>query len=245
MVHKKSLSALALAAALFAVTSSEAPAQAPGFTSVYKRAGSPRVVVFWNRELSEETATEYEDVMRGRSDTRIGSNGSEVYRTDDVTLSAGIRRRENAQRYSDLTERADWKLESSFVSGLVSAGAVLVDRKTIVRKAGRGAAGQTPNQQSIEMDALLGHADILIEVLQTTDESAPLDTSFRVSMKRIATGRILGQFVTAARPMIGRGRFVAGPNGYERAASPPPSVDAVARQLVQETLSAMQAGLAR
>lgn len=245
MVHRKSISALALAAALFAVNSPAATAQSPGFAAVYKRAGSPKVVVFWNRELSDETATEYEDVMRGRSDTRIGNNGNEVYRTDDVTVSAGTRRRENAQRFSDLTERADWKLESSFISGLVSAGTVLVDRKTIVRKTGRGAAGQTPNQQSIEMDALLGHADILIEVLQTTDESAPLDTSFRVSMKRIANGRILGQFVTSARPFVGRGRFVAGPNGYERSTPPPPSVDAVARQLVEETLSAMQTGLVR
>lgn len=245
MVYRKSLSTLLLVAAVFAVTPTEASAQASGFASAYKRAGSPRVVVFWNRELSDETATEYEDVMQGRSDVRVGSSGNEIYRTDDVTVSVGTRRRENEQRSSDLTERADWKLESSFVSGLVSSGAILVDRKTIVRKTGRRATGLTPNQQSIEMEALLGHADILIEVLQTSDDAAPLDTSFRVTMKRIVTGRILGQFVTSARPMVGRGRFVAGPNGYERAAPPPPSVETVARQLVQETLSAMQAGLAR
>lgn len=244
MFLRKSISALVLAVATFTFAPTQSFAQAVGFTSAYKRAGSPRVVVFWNRELTDETATEYDNELRGRSDTRVGTSGSEVYRTEDVTISAGTRRRENAQRMTDLTERADWKLESSFISGLVSAGAALVDRNTIVRKAGRGTS-QAPNQQAIEMEALLGHADILIEVLQTSDEFAPLDTSFRVSMKRISNGRILGQFVTSARPPVGRGRFVAGPNGYERSVPPPPSVDAVARQLVQETLVALQGALSR
>jgi hypothetical protein len=214
------------------------------FSAAYRRAGSPRVIVFWNREFSDEVASRYTDVVRGHSESRSGVSGGESYRTDDLAVSAGTERGDDSRRESDFTERADWKLESAFLSGLAGNGVALVDRNTVMRKAGRGAA-LMPNQQSIETDALVGFADILIEVLQTSDDAAPLGTSFRISVKRIRDGRLISQFVSDGQVPMGRRPFVAGPNGYERAAPVPPSPSMVARKLADETLGALASGLSR
>ncbi len=223
-----------------------APAMDGGFASAYQRAGRPRVVVFWNRELSEEVGTSYTDVMRGHVEERAGIDRGEAYRTSDVEVTAGTERNDVQRRSSEFTERTDWKFEATFVSGLAQAGVNMVDRAMIVRRSGRGVQTNTPNHQAIEMDALQGYADILVEVLQTPDADAPSGTSFRVTAKRISNGRILAQFVTAGQPPVNTARrWVAGPTGYQRAQPEPPSMGQVAHQLVNETLDALAGGLTR
>lgn len=219
------------------------PVYGGGFASAYQRAGRPRVVVFWNRELSEETGTSYSGVVRGHSEQRTGFDGDELYTTNDTEVRAGVERNDLQRRSSEFTERTDWKFESTFLSGLAQSGVNVVDRTMIVRRSGRK-AGNTPNQQAIEMDALQGYADILIEVLQTGDDGAPSGVSFKVTAKRISNGRILAAFVTDGQPPVSTARrWVAGPNGYERASPEAPTMGGIARQLVNETLDALGAGL--
>jgi len=191
----------------------------PDFPAAYRAAGRPRIVVFWNRQLSDNAASEYDVVTRGSSEHSgaavAGRNWAGAHNSSDVTVATGVHRSQEGKRDSTLGERSDWKVETVFTSDLVHAGVALVDRDTIVRVTGRDIADLFANQQANEIKALLGHADIILEVLQTSGRG-PLGTAFKVSAKDIRTGRILAQFVTEAAPPERPARWVPGPSGFVR-----------------------------
>lgn len=238
------------------VRRAQAPHEADRYLPAPRVPGRPRVVVFWNRTFSDDLATEYEEVTRFSSDSESsGSERERSYRdsrekdvssrsSNEGEIRSGVRRNDTAKR-SGLSERGDWQLETAFNNDLVGAGVNLIDRSAIVRLAGRDSTEALPNQQTIETRALVGHADVLVEILQSEDADAPAGMSFRVTAKQIASGRLLAQFVTNASPPQGRPRWVAGPSGFVRETLPPASLNQVAQQLANETLLALSHGLAR
>lgn len=218
------------------------------FGAAYQRAGRPRIVVFWNRELSDSVSTEYDEVTHfsGNSDSSVTALGNRVSgnQSADAQVTTGIHRSEQG-RDSELSERGDWRVESIFASDLVDAGVDLIDRATIVRITGKDIRQLFSNQQSNEAKALIGHAEILLEVLQTSDPDAPLGTAFKVSAKDIRSGRILAQFVTSAAPPQRKARWVIGDSGFVKETLPAANDRSVGHQLSNETLRALTRALAR
>src|SRR5205085_11903747 len=102
--------------------------------------------------------------------------------------------------------------------------------------------GQHPIGQAIETEALSRYADLLLEVLATTDRSAPLAQTFRVTLREVNSGRLLSDFLTRADPPVAPSRYVATENGFERT-HPSISGNDVLRQLARETALSLTAAL--
>lgn len=232
-------------------SSDTAVADAEAFRAAYRRAGSPRMVVYWNRGLGDALTTQYDHVQQA---THVAQAGAVAQLSDDgrtltqdagvasvTTLRSGERRIDDNGSRQLLPERSDWPLMTAFNSRLQGAGATLVDRTVAMRAQAAGeSAEQRKDTQTLELKALQDKADLLVEVLQTHDASAPFGVRFRVEVKRVATGELLASLVSdGSAPKRAPGRFVAGGNGYVREAAPEQTIDEAGTVVANATMAAL------
>ncbi|ATE64513.1 hypothetical protein [Rhizorhabdus dicambivorans] len=226
-------------------------ATAGAFRAAYARRKSPRMVIFWNRQLTDSLSTSYEEWSRftlvdGRAvDKTYYDDGSVVTgaRVVDAELRSGrAAATADGARATGLPERADWRAAQGFNRALLAGGARLIDRTLIMRSTALQKGVDRGDTQAVEMSALMGKADLLVEVLQTPDPGAPSGYTFRVDVKDIRSGTLLATVVTqGVPPSGGPGRFVAGPNGYERERPLPPTIDQVGARVASEIMQALVA----
>ncbi len=226
------------------------------FRSAYSARKQPRLAVFWNRQLSDQVATTYRDGLRIRS-----TGGAESTRTHDETRSldgvtsmtqntssfdktTDIDRRDgpinSAPRRPGFAELNDWQFENGFTNAFLNAGGRLIDRNLIIRGSAEAKNPDgRPNLQGIEAAALAAKADLLMEVLQTPDQTSPSGFAFRVAIKDLKSGMIVTNVVSRAVPREeGPPRYVATNQGFERATQSY-GVDDVGNTLALETMSAL------
>jgi hypothetical protein len=199
----------------------------------YRRAGSPRIVVFWNRELSDRIANDYDSVLTDRSETAEGAaasvsrngryaEGARVT-TTDREIRLGRREVDDDRRGALLDEDREWQLLEAFQGRLQSMGLVLVDRALAMR-AVAAAEGGPSDKQTAEMRGIAGLADLMMTLTQTPSPDAPLGIRFKITVTNLKDGRIIATLVADGDgPPAGPGRFVAGANGFER--EQPPALD--------------------
>jgi hypothetical protein len=202
------------------------------FVPAYRKAGSPRMVVFWNREFSDEvsseyrTVTEYEDIDDGKG---MKSGRSSVGE-----------QRKTTKRKALVEEAVDWDLEGSFNQMLGRTGANMVDRASIMRTQGvQDGAEERANVQAVETRAVTGKADLMVEILRAADQRSADGITFRIIVRDVNDARILADFTTDGRPPTPRMGLIAGPDGYERAKPPAPGPDDIGRQLAVELMQAL------
>jgi hypothetical protein len=218
-------------------------------------AGKPtRIAVFWNRALSDQLSTSREDFVRTRETTQSGNTeeseasrtqvGDTHYRQQDASSSReeevtrGTRATGTEPR-PGLKEPQDWEVRAAFEGALLEGGALLVDRNLTMRTTSVGSRDFGDAQQ-VETSALLGKADLLLEVLVTVDANSPSGLLFLVTAKRIADGSLVASLMTAAtRPQEASRFYVAGPGGFQRAQAPPLSLRDAGRELALETMHAL------
>jgi hypothetical protein len=182
----------------------------------YRRAGSPRIVVFWNRELGDRIANDYDGVIMERGEATAGAG----YATVDREVRVGRREVENDRRDSLMPEDAEWEFLEGFQSRLQSNGIVLVDRALAMR-ALAAADGAPGDKQTVEMRGIAKLADLMMTVTQTEAPDAPLGIRFKVTVTNLKDGRMITTLVADGNgPPRGPGRFVAGANGFEREQAP-------------------------
>lgn len=217
------------------------------FAQAYGQAGRPRVALWWNRQLSDRHSDQGRDVAR--LDAEVSADG----RRASLASSRGREAQVDAARRSSLSERDLFQVETAFTRGLLDAGVRVVDRATIVRLAAVHKGGsQAPaalDAQQLEMQALAGHADVFLEVLLSPDVDAPLGVGFRIDLKQVRSGQVLGTAYLHAMPELpppAPAHFEARPGGYVRVSPPPPTVtvEAVGDALVLQTLAELQPRLA-
>lgn len=228
-----------------------AAADAEAFRAAYRRAGSPRMVVYWNRDLGDALTTQYDHVQQA---THVAQGAAVAQLSDDgrtltqdagvasvTTLRSGERRIDDNGSRQLLPERSDWPLMTAFNARLQGGGARLVDRTVAMRSHAAGeSAEQRKDTQTLELKALQDKADLLVEVLQTHDASAPFGVTFRVEVKRVATGELLASLVSdGSAPRRAPGRFVAGGNGYVREAAPEQTIDEAGVVVANATMAAL------
>lgn len=214
------------------------------FERVYKQAGKPRVAMLWNRELTDRYANDRRDVARLGAQLSADGNRLSISSTQGTEVAG------QALRQTTLSERDLWQLETEFTRRLLDAGVHVVDRATTMRLAARGPGAGGPDAQAVEMSALLGHADLFMEVLLTPDAGAPLGWGFRSNLKEIKTGRVLGSQYLSAMPELppqAAPGWQVRPGGYERVTPPPPrvSVQAIGETLALDTMQELTRRLAR
>jgi len=161
------------------------------FRSVYRGKGRPRMAVFLNRTLSDqvrEWATPERFVQSNSRRTRS------LYRQHHRSLAGG--RMNPAELWM-------WEFEDGFMSPLLSAGIRLVDRAPIMRLASahsglQGSAGNPLAVRKVEMDALVNHADLFVELLVEKSTAARHGYAFKATVKEVKTGVIVANITSLA-----------------------------------------------
>lgn len=222
------------------------PVQAPDvvgpFRTQYQAAGSPRIVLFWNVSFDDTTESPRADVT---------VRGAEVYpfvsEDGDRRLRA-LGMRAHASGYLDpakrgsgsLSERDLAQIDSAFRNELLAASVRILDRATTIRfmEAQHDRTGVDP--KLIEADAVLGKADILLQVLLVPDADSPLDTGFNVSALRVKTGAEIASLYTRALPNLSAapGHYVATESGFlwEQPPAPTPDAGEIGIKLADEAM---------
>lgn len=229
------------------------------FRSAYRAAGSPRIALFWNVLLTDQIAegTVSSSRLRG-GDTRTvnrleqstsGEAGSsrlvdgDDRRSVDLTVSRTSRATDSAKRGLPFAERDAWLLETAFTKTMIDGGADLIDRNLMMRITAAATEGKDRDTRTVESKALVGKADLLLEVLITPDTDSPLGWGFRCSLREIATGRLRGSFYTKAIPELPKPppRFVATNRGFEPLQEKPViTVDVVGHKLALDAMDQLK-----
>jgi hypothetical protein len=178
------------------------------FSAWSRSRGRPRIMLFWNTALTDETSTRTRTVARSRSLTaaRRGMVASVGETTvEDERIDGGLDREDEAA------------LEDAFVASFVQADANLVDRAALMRKAStRQGAVDRADQQFMEALALEQGIDYLIEVLPEYAAATDTGLNFSVRVLHVPSSRVVSRFRSDGRPTPGAERLVARAGGFRR-----------------------------
>lgn len=202
------------------------------FAPAYRRAGSPRIVVFWNRNFDDEVSSSYRTTRE--YEDHVDGNGNQYGR------SSSGEERKTSKRSDLVDEPVDWEMEGAFNSTMSGAGARLVDRASIMRTQGEAdGAEERANVQGIETRAITGKADITVEILSTYDSRSKKGITYRIVARDVRNALILVDFTTSGAPPTPHLELVAGPDGFEREKPPVPGPNDFGRQLAVELMQAL------
>lgn len=202
------------------------------FRSWARRAGNPRILLFWNTAFSDETSTRSRLVAREESVTKVYRDG--VTRSREATIED---ERTTGGKVNWLDRGDEDELESAFVSTFAETQANLVDRAAVMRKASvRQDKSDRVDQQYMEALALEQGIDYLVEVLPEYAAGTATGLRFAVKVLHVPSSRIVARFSSDARPTPGPERLVARPGGFRRERDENLSAGAIGRTLAAETM---------
>ena len=163
------------------------------FSHAYVGAGRPRLAIFWNRKLDDQLSQWYTGSRR--IDTRGGWWGGKGFTA--------------TQQRIDIEDRFDGRPQPSevdafdfgagFTRTLLNSGVDIVDRDMIMRLTHSDAkeAADTiivADYQQVEIDALIGYADLFAEVLFAPAQSGDENINFLINIKEVNSGRVVTMF---------------------------------------------------
>lgn len=177
------------------------------FRVAYNRAGKPRMVVFVNRDFSDDVRDWGSDVRlkEGYVESRVTDEGRV---TGSGTAITTVETRNDGER-RPRDEQWMWRLENAVCDPLLASGTNLVDRAMAMRLTATSATPDALGEVSVkqvETNALKGHADILIEVLVSNAKDAKFGYVFTVKGTSVKDGRILVRVSSASWPPSKRSR---------------------------------------
>ena len=212
-----------------------------------KRMNRPKFILFWNRELSDEVVTYYIDYQAKQAEATGGSisaygrdsasvvggtwTGAGVSATSrrsvDISGSTveatrvdqvGVARMNKDEARKNLDELINMKLESSFKSMFIKGGARLINREMAIRTTGVTAkADEKINTHALETSAMVGKADLLVEIVLTPSFESETGLAFQANVVVIETGETLASvFTEAMPPTIDTVSYEATSNGFVR-----------------------------
>lgn len=218
------------------------------FRDTYARAGRPRIVIYWNRELDDELTdrkTQHVDIRA--AGVEAGPVAVGAVRIDSAESIA------NRATGGGMPRRLA-AVETAFVQTMAQHGVRLADRAAILRieharsrKTKGGTQPASADTRANEIDALSAHADLLVEIVVLDSGNGPDDVEFKVIAKNTQTGTIPFSLTTRAHSQVNPAEtgFVAGESGFVRRAASPRSMHDVGRQIAIDTMAAWNVAQAR
>jgi hypothetical protein len=219
------------------------------FGAAYRQARSPRLAIYFNRELSDEIRewipVQRQQVTLQSTQSAAGYSQGEgqfaAHETATLQMESTAELHHGASgKREDHSEAWKWRFEDAITRLFLEANAKVVDRSVILRQMAR----QSPSADSTslnEISALDRYADILVETSVTRSGAEP-GYDFRATAKDIRTGRILGTALVNGSEVEGvrKSRFVATSKGYERQAeSPEMTVEGISRALTLKLMRSL------
>ena len=221
------------------------------FARWYQAAGRPRMLLYWNRQLTDETTTRRTDktiVERTYGESTSGETTATDFGEATLKETDGTERKVTSREseaitgkaYSKMNRQASDVLETVFVNTFLAVAVEVVDRDAMIRRLSlENPREERADVQFLESQAMASGIDYLVEVLPSPVPGSPTGLSFIVKIKHLRSSSLRAQFQTQAVPPAGPSRIVAVPGvGFQRQAgadrSTPPLV---AAQLATETMS--------
>ena len=190
------------------------------FRAAYVKAHQPRIAIYLNRALSDEVrewkADErivFSDRIKGQNvfDGTVEKKGGVIDETTkkhrDKSIAASGEFSISHQNLLEESNRSPagenwgWAFEDGFSKPFLEAGTKLIDRPTMMRLTAAEMLKNEDHQhqlsvRQVEMTALKGYADLLIEVLVTRNTSDKGEYDYKVAVKDVQTGQILTNTTT-------------------------------------------------
>ncbi len=220
------------------------------FAHWYQAAGRPRMLLYWNRQLTDETTTRRTDktiVDRTYGESTSGETTAtdfgeaKLKETDGTERNVTSRESEaiTGKAYSKMNRQASDVMETVFVNTFLAIGADIADRDALIRRLSLSNPKEDRGDiQFLETQALASGIQYLVEILPDPQASSPTGLVFTVKIKHLPSSSLHAQFQTRAVPPPGPSRIVAVQGvGFQRQAgadrTTPPMV---AVQLATETM---------
>ena len=228
-----------------------ADASLNAFARWYQAAGRPRMLLFWNRQLTDETTTRRTDkVIEDRTYGESTSGETTSTRFGEATIkdTDGAERKVTSREseaitggtYSAMNRKASDLLETVFVNTFLTVGVEVVDRDALIRRLSiDNPREERADVQFLESQAMATGIQYLVEILPSPEQGSPTGLSFIVKIKHLPTSSLRAQFQTRATVPPGPSRIVPVEGvGFQRQAgasrNTPPLV---AAQLATETMA--------
>ena len=241
------------------------------FRRAYGEQNQPRIAVYLNRELSDNVREWTSNVRRvvnekivaqgalkGTNDQApsstkfVGFVGDDSKKSDDQValegtvaiqkqLDVSLETRAADKVRRPLKEAAQWQFEEGFSGVLLTNGAKLVDRTTIVRLIAADDGKKASSAKTMEIQALKGYADIFVEILVSERPDLTGDYLFKVSAKEVASGMLLANATISESEMSAENqqssRYVATENGFVAQGANPSDAGEVLAYELMDSLS--------
>jgi len=230
------------------------------FARVYGTKGRPRIAVFWNRRFDDRlsdwtTGVRVTETERSQLDVAARGervDGSERSATITGSLDADLNQRRTLEASwrrlghtrDGLPEGLAFQLESGFTAAFAQADVAMIDRAAVMRLQDRAARTSDRDTQRIEADALLNHADFLVEVLMAPQPATPLEMVFQVNVKDVRTGQVVQSLTTDghAASEATADRWEVGERGFVRSRGrSAQTASKIGEQLALETMEQLAA----
>ena len=203
------------------------------FARWYQAAGRPSMLLFWNRQLLEDSTSQYDNVQTARVDSVAAGEAASVrgWRGSAsaavAASSTSVEQRQFQERFTDggygfRNNNFSRGVESAILNTFLSAGAKMVDREALIRKVS-AAKGRDDRMdiQYLETLAIGQGIQYLIEVLPDDDASSSTGVTFTVKITHLPTSTVRAQFATSANPPVGEAKWVAvNGAGFEKRSGP-------------------------
>jgi hypothetical protein len=176
------------------------------FKSVYAAWGTPRIAVFLNRALSDEVREWRTDarLVVASGSTSVRSKDGQEERASEIATGTSI---STQKPLGDESARPNpgetwmWEFEGGFLEPFLAAGGRMVDRATIMRLSAARLGMQSNTYaamavKKVEMDALVDHADLFVEILITHSPASPYGYEFKAIAKEVKTGVIVAHVMS-------------------------------------------------
>lgn len=216
------------------------------FRQAYGDAGSPRLAVFWDRTFNDclrEVEVGGRFVVEQVRDDDEAQSLPETYVFELQPVCSSERASWSESPYSEI---AMFRFQSGFLDPLIGAGAKVIDRAAVMRLTealhlSADSADDVTDRQLVETMALMGHADLLIQIALSPSDESPSGAFFHVSIIEVESGRIRADFFSE---MTSEGRqeetWTAVRGGYIRVAQEPDfDLEHMGRALALRTMDAL------
>lgn len=206
------------------------PEQLQAFSAAYKKARRPKILLFWNRDLSDKTFQKVDrTTLSAKATVREGH--IEAFDPDEIevksTKTAVTLTREIVDRIPELGraigpgEKLDAQIKTGYLTIILQSGVKLVDRTLPLRAlAARSKSPQDLDSQTLEMDVLGKYTDLIMEVASIPDYESHTGWGLRVSVKNVKDGVILLNHYESGDDLVQPKRYVADPERGIKLESP-------------------------
>lgn len=193
------------------IRGSAAPTRDADFAAAYKAAGSPKLIFFWNRALTD-------DVQDPQQVVEVYS----YFASLGLVTARSVRRQDAGKVDNPPPPQVDLRIRSGFQSVIRANQLRLVDRNLAIRMANKKTK-DVEDRQTNETRALDTKARLLIEATVVEDKQSSSGAGLQMKAVDIQSGVILAEIYYTGEPMPGQAaaptRYVALANGGYQAVS--------------------------